>query len=272
MNSGVTQQPLPQRGGQDAAARRKRRRATASTPYTEYARFADDLAILIGAHPRHDWPMRVEKRLREELAKLQVEIYEVRRDKSSIKGGDDWGRGIIDDLKDSDWVLSPHATFDTRSRRLPRHLRSTGEAGRLQPCTSNARQGGLAGALTSYATALQSSVRGAARHSGVTARRSQKRHPHGGAADRDIHMLGHKGPWPSRASRTRNSCPTLFRRGNHPSPQPRRIRLVDGLAAEIGCGHSLRKVVHWATRFTYPPGLRVAVRPDVQVLRVRRLI
>jgi hypothetical protein len=112
MNSGVTQQPLPQRGGQDAAARRKRRRATASTRYTEYARFADDLAILIGAHPRHDWPMRVEKRLREELAKLQVEIYEVRRDKSSIKGGDDWGRGIMDDLKDSDWV--PQSSRDIR--------------------------------------------------------------------------------------------------------------------------------------------------------------
>ena len=43
----------------------------------EYARFADDLVILIDAHPRHDWLMRaVEKRLREELAKLQVEVNE----------------------------------------------------------------------------------------------------------------------------------------------------------------------------------------------------
>ncbi len=43
----------------------------------EYARFADDLVILIDAHPRHDWLMAaVEKRLREELAKLQVEINE----------------------------------------------------------------------------------------------------------------------------------------------------------------------------------------------------
>jgi len=43
----------------------------------EYARFADDLVILIDAHPRHDWLMRaVEKRLREELTKLQVEINE----------------------------------------------------------------------------------------------------------------------------------------------------------------------------------------------------
>jgi RNA-directed DNA polymerase len=43
----------------------------------EYARFADDLVILIDAHPRHDWlRVAVEKRLREELAELQVEINE----------------------------------------------------------------------------------------------------------------------------------------------------------------------------------------------------
>ena len=50
--------------------------ATRYGKYTgvEYARFADDLVILIDAHPRHDWLMAaVEKRLREELAELQVE-------------------------------------------------------------------------------------------------------------------------------------------------------------------------------------------------------
>jgi len=57
--------------------------------YVQYARFADDMVILIDSHPRHDWLMRaVEKRLREELAKLQVEINE---EKSKIvdlaKGG-----------------------------------------------------------------------------------------------------------------------------------------------------------------------------------------
>src|SRR5271165_4207828 len=53
--------------------------ATRYGKYTgvEYARFADDLVILIDAHPRHDWLMAaVEKRLREELAELQVEINE----------------------------------------------------------------------------------------------------------------------------------------------------------------------------------------------------
>jgi len=56
--------------------------------YIEYARFADDLVILIDAHPRHDWLLpAVEKRLREELAALQVEINE---EKSRIV---DLGRG-----------------------------------------------------------------------------------------------------------------------------------------------------------------------------------
>src|SRR5450432_1227988 len=43
----------------------------------QYARFADDLVILIDAHPRHDWLVKaVNRRLREELAKLRVEINE----------------------------------------------------------------------------------------------------------------------------------------------------------------------------------------------------
>jgi RNA-directed DNA polymerase len=43
----------------------------------QYARFADDLVILIDSHPRHDWLVKaVERRLREELVKLGVEINE----------------------------------------------------------------------------------------------------------------------------------------------------------------------------------------------------
>jgi RNA-directed DNA polymerase len=47
----------------------KAKEATRSGKYTyiEYARFADDLVILIDAYPRHDWLMKaVEKRLRRE--------------------------------------------------------------------------------------------------------------------------------------------------------------------------------------------------------------
>jgi RNA-directed DNA polymerase len=43
----------------------------------QYARFADDLVILIHAHRNNDWLVKaVEKRVREEFSKLQVEINE----------------------------------------------------------------------------------------------------------------------------------------------------------------------------------------------------
>ena len=45
--------------------------------HVQYARFADDMVILIDSHPRNDWLVRaVDKRLREELARLRVEINE----------------------------------------------------------------------------------------------------------------------------------------------------------------------------------------------------
>ncbi|WP_244196704.1 group II intron reverse transcriptase/maturase [Paraburkholderia hospita] len=45
--------------------------------YVEYVRFADDLVVLIDAHPRHGWLLgAVTRRLREEFAKLQVEVNE----------------------------------------------------------------------------------------------------------------------------------------------------------------------------------------------------
>jgi RNA-directed DNA polymerase len=44
--------------------------------YIEYARYADDLVILINAYPHHDWLLgAVDKPLREELAKLHVEDW-----------------------------------------------------------------------------------------------------------------------------------------------------------------------------------------------------
>jgi RNA-directed DNA polymerase len=57
--------------------------------YLEYCRFADDLVVLVDAYPQHDWLLKAaEKRLREELAILQVAINE---EKSRIvdlgKGG-----------------------------------------------------------------------------------------------------------------------------------------------------------------------------------------
>jgi len=45
--------------------------------YIEYARFADDMVILVDAHRRHEWLLHaVEQRLREELAVLHVTLNE----------------------------------------------------------------------------------------------------------------------------------------------------------------------------------------------------
>jgi RNA-directed DNA polymerase len=60
--------------------------------YVEYARFADDLVILIDAHKRHDWLMAaVAKRLREELAKLQVDINEEKSRVVDLCRGESFG-------------------------------------------------------------------------------------------------------------------------------------------------------------------------------------
>ena len=57
--------------------------------HVQYARFADDMVILIDSHPRNDWLLRaVNKRLREELARLRVEINEDKsRTLDLTKGG-----------------------------------------------------------------------------------------------------------------------------------------------------------------------------------------
>ena len=68
--------------------------ATRYGKYTavEYARFADDMVILIDAHQRHDWLMAaVEKRLREELAELQVEINEEKSRIVDLRRGESFG-------------------------------------------------------------------------------------------------------------------------------------------------------------------------------------
>jgi len=54
----------------------------------EYARYADDMVILIDSHPRNEWLLRaVQKRLREELAKLRVEINEEKSRVVDLKKG-----------------------------------------------------------------------------------------------------------------------------------------------------------------------------------------
>ena len=58
----------------------------------EYARFADDLVILVDSHARQQWLRQaVEKRLREELAKLQVEVNEEKSRKVDLQRGESFG-------------------------------------------------------------------------------------------------------------------------------------------------------------------------------------
>ena len=58
----------------------------------EYARFADDMVILVDGHPRQAWLRKaVEKRLREELAKLQVEVNEEKSRRVDLQQGESFG-------------------------------------------------------------------------------------------------------------------------------------------------------------------------------------
>jgi RNA-directed DNA polymerase len=70
------------------------REVTRSGKYTrvEYARFADDLVVLIDAYKRHDWLLgAVTKRLREEFAKLQVEINDEKSRTVDLERGESFG-------------------------------------------------------------------------------------------------------------------------------------------------------------------------------------
>jgi RNA-directed DNA polymerase len=60
--------------------------------HIEYARFADDAVILINAHPRNRWLLKaVDKRLREELAKLHIQINEEKSRTVDLARGESFG-------------------------------------------------------------------------------------------------------------------------------------------------------------------------------------
>lgn len=63
-----------------------------SYTYIEYARFADDLVILIDAYPRHDWLLKaVDTRLREEFAALHVTINDEKSRLVDLAKGERFG-------------------------------------------------------------------------------------------------------------------------------------------------------------------------------------
>lgn len=58
----------------------------------EYVRFADDLVILVDAHPRHRWIRgAIQKRLREELAKIQATVNEEKTRAVDLSRGESFG-------------------------------------------------------------------------------------------------------------------------------------------------------------------------------------
>lgn len=60
--------------------------------HLEYARFADDLVILVDEHPKWNWLWEgVKKRLWEELGKLQVDINEEKTRQLDLVQGDSFG-------------------------------------------------------------------------------------------------------------------------------------------------------------------------------------
>ena len=70
------------------------REVTRHRGYTviEYVRFADDLVVLVRAHPKQRWlHSAVEKRLREEFAKLEVEVNEQKSRRVDLQRGESFG-------------------------------------------------------------------------------------------------------------------------------------------------------------------------------------
>ena len=70
------------------------REVTRSGQYTnvEYARYADDLVILVDGHRRHDWLLRaVDRRLREELAQLDLRLNEAKSRVVDLTQGERFG-------------------------------------------------------------------------------------------------------------------------------------------------------------------------------------
>lgn len=60
--------------------------------YVQYARFADDLVVLVDAYRRHDWLLKaISRRLREEFGKLHVEINEEKSRLVDLAKGESFG-------------------------------------------------------------------------------------------------------------------------------------------------------------------------------------
>ena len=115
------------------------REATREGRYThvEYARFADDLVVLVDAYRRHDWLLRaVDRRLREELAKLEVQVNEEKSRMVDLTKGETFGFLGFDFRRVRSLAGQWRAHYTPRTVRrtdLLRRLREVFEASRSQP-------------------------------------------------------------------------------------------------------------------------------------------
>jgi RNA-directed DNA polymerase len=115
------------------------REVTRNGKYThvEYARFADDLVVLIDAYKRHDWLIgAVTKRLREEFAKLQVEINDEKSRTVNLERGESFSFLGFDFryLRSLRGAMRPHYTPKLKKRTaLLRELKEVFRRHRSQP-------------------------------------------------------------------------------------------------------------------------------------------
>jgi RNA-directed DNA polymerase len=105
--------------------------------YVEYARFADDLVVLIDAYKRHDWLIgAVTTRLREEFAKLQVEINDEKSRTVDLERGESFGFLGFDFhyLRSLRGSMRPHYAPKLKKRTaLMRELKEVFRRHRSQP-------------------------------------------------------------------------------------------------------------------------------------------
>src|ERR1700752_1727350 len=115
------------------------REVTRNGKYTnvEYARFADDLVVLINAYKRHDWLVgAVDKRLRKKFGKLQVEINDEKRRMVDLARGESFGFLGFDFryLRSRRGAWRPHYTPKLKKRTaLVRELKAVFRRHRSQP-------------------------------------------------------------------------------------------------------------------------------------------
>jgi RNA-directed DNA polymerase len=87
--------------------------------HLEYARYGDDLVILVDGYPRHEWLVTaVGKRLREELARLEVEVNEEKSRVVDLVQGESFGFLGFEfrRVRSSRGVWRPHYTPQIKKR------------------------------------------------------------------------------------------------------------------------------------------------------------